>query len=334
MAALPYPPIAAAFLDMFPGRAESVIWENPSLGLFGIVIPERNHPPVASFAIPDTVPPPPTVTEMVVEVATKLSVPSIPLTDQCPDPPLCMHGKATLKRTVMRKDSPNIGRTFFVCMCTVSEGGNCGFFRWGDELNQYSSLRLRTPLTAEDVKRETKSVEASTQLEAWNGVHQGTERWLHLRACRITASNFGSVHRTNTFCSPTDLLRNILWPTNLDSVAMRYGTDQCVTPTTLGCKRSVNEKCALWRFSEWLSQHSDRPDLPTYIDEPGIWLSAEYPFLAGSPDGVTRDLFDKCTKKDSWPWCMKLWKHGRSKTVVAPTFDAGVHFWKSNVHGN
>ena len=107
---------------------------------------------------------------------------------------------------------------------TGDGGGTCGFFRWGDELEQYSLLRLRTPLTAEDVKRETREVDPADQLNAWCGVQQGTTRWHELRACRVTASNFGSAHRTNTYCSPADLLRNILWPSSMDSVAMRYGT--------------------------------------------------------------------------------------------------------------
>ena len=139
-------------------------------------------------------------------------------------------------------------------------------------------MRLRTPLTTEDVKRETREVDPADQLNAWCGVQQGTTRWHELRACRVTASNFGSVHRTNTYCSPADLLRNILWPSSMDSVAMRYG--------------SLNEKGALWRFSEWLTEHADRPDLPIFIDEPGIWLSAQYPFLAGSPDGVLYETVD------------------------------------------
>ena len=57
---------------------------------------------------------------------------------------------------------------------------------------------------------------------------------------------------------------------------------------------SINEKAALWRFSEWLTLHADRPDLPIHIDEPGIWLSADYPFLAGSPDGVVYETVDAC----------------------------------------
>ena len=32
--------------------------------------------------------------------------------------------------------------------------------------------------------------------------------------------------------------------------------------------------------------HLANSDLPVYIDEPGIWVSRDRPFLAGSPDGV------------------------------------------------
>jgi hypothetical protein len=69
-------------------------------------------------------------------------------------------------------------------------------------------------------------VDAGLQLRAWAGVQQGTDEWHRLRACRVTsgtvsvpgvpvpaaASNFGAVHRTNTYCSPADLLRQLLWP--------------------------------------------------------------------------------------------------------------------------
>jgi hypothetical protein len=284
-AALPYPPVAPGFLALFDGRTASVVWENPSLGLFGIVVPPQTHngrPPQQHFSLPETPPPAPTINQSVVEVNTRMIIPTIPPEEQCTDPPVCLHGKPTLKRTVMRRDSPNIGRPFFVCCSSAGEGsGSCGFFRWGDELNQYSVLRARTPLSADDVKRETLEVDPGLQLEAWSGVQQGTEKWHRLRACRVTASNFGSVHRTNHYCSPADLLRNILWPSNMDSVAMKYG--------------SLNEKAALWRFLEWLTDHADRPDLPIYMDEPGIWLSAQHPFLAGSPDGVLYETVDACT---------------------------------------
>ena len=119
VAALPYPPIAAGFLAMFDGRTASIVWENPALGLFGIVVPPPCNvgqaPQQQHFSLPDMPPQAPKVTEMVVDVATDVIIPTIPVEDRCTEPPMCLHGKSTLKRTVVRRDSPNVGRTFFVC---------------------------------------------------------------------------------------------------------------------------------------------------------------------------------------------------------------------------
>lgn len=105
-------------------------------------------------------------------------------------------------RSVLRKDSPNVGRSFFVC--GSREGRRCEFFRWADELDQYSNLRIREPLTASDVQRETAQVDPDLQLSAWAGLKQGTDEWHRLRSCRVTASNFGSVHNNhNKYCSPS-----------------------------------------------------------------------------------------------------------------------------------
>jgi hypothetical protein len=155
------------------------------------------------------------------DLPTTLEIPTIPEADRGPDPPLCLHGRATTRRTVMR--SPlNLGRAFYVCSSGTS--ARCAFFRWADEVGQYSVVRSRPLLTAAEVHRATAAVDPDEQLEAWDAVQQGTDRWHRLRACRVTASNFGSAHRTNTYCSPNDLLRNLLWPSNMDSVAMRYGS--------------------------------------------------------------------------------------------------------------
>jgi hypothetical protein len=272
MTALPFPPVAPAFLSLFGCGPESVVWENPAQGIFGIVVPPpeaRGEP--RHFSLPEQTLPSPRPRTTVVEVDTDLQRPSIPDDMRCTDPPCCAHRLPAGRRTVVRKDSPNLGRAYYVCTQS-GDARRCSFFRWADELDLYSVDRYPPPLTIDDVRQETAEVDPALQLDAWSGVQQGSERWHRLRACRITASNFGSVHRTNNYCSPTDLLRSLLWPQSYDSVAMRYG--------------SVNEKLALWRFSTWLSEHADRPDLPIFIDEPGIWLSAQYPFLAGSPDGI------------------------------------------------
>lgn len=43
-------------------------------------------------------------------------------------------------------------------------------------------------------------------------------------------------------------------------------------------------KVALRRFSEFLSTCAPQVDLPVFVDEPGIWVSTDRPYLAGSPD--------------------------------------------------
>jgi hypothetical protein len=271
--ALAFPPIPAAFLSLF-GPTATVIWENPSQGLFGIIVCPNtdnvSHLVRGAFTIPDVPPTPPTLFTDVVETDSVLQFPEIPVEDRCTDPPLCLHGSPSVRFTVHKKESPNLGRVFYVC--SWNSPHRCGFFRWADELEHYSNIHLQSTLTAAEVRTETAEVRPEQQLDAWNGVKQGTDQWHKLRACRVTASNFGSVHMTNTYSSPSDLLRSLLWPAKFDSRAMRYG--------------SLNEKVALGRFSEYLSGHAAHPDLPMYLDEPGIWLCSEHPYLAGSPDGV------------------------------------------------
>lgn len=61
----------------------------------------------------------------------------------------------------------------------------------------------------------------------------------------------------------------------------------------------MNEKVALRRFAEFVSDHTAASGLPVYIDEPGIWLCCDCPWLAGSPDGClyeTLGLEDDATR--------------------------------------
>jgi hypothetical protein len=274
--ALAFPPIAPKFLAMF-GPTATVVWENPSQGIFGVMVrPDSQCHTDGTFVIPDHPPAPPPTDEMIVETESVVEFPEIPVTERCLDPPLCMHGCPTARFTVHKKESPNVGRVFYVC--AWNDKHRCSFFRWADDLENYSNIRMQPTLTAAEVQKETKEVRPDLQLAAWNGIKQGTEQWHRLRACRVTASNFGSVHRTNNFSTPSDLLRSLLWPTKFDSRAMQYG--------------SLNEKVAFHRLSEYLTGHTNNPDLPLFLDEPGIWLSGEHPYLAGSPDGIVYETIE------------------------------------------
>ena len=50
--ALLYPPIARGFLALFEGRATTIVWENPSLGVFGVVVPAPGKITSQHFSIP------------------------------------------------------------------------------------------------------------------------------------------------------------------------------------------------------------------------------------------------------------------------------------------
>jgi hypothetical protein len=276
--ALAFPPVCEAFLRLFgPGvTTASVLWDNPSCGTFDIVVGRPPPSTEPAFRWPEVSLPVPEPSVRAVEVETDLRIPVIPPDRRATDPPVCAHGRPTIRRTVSKKDSPNIGRVFFVC---AHDGAHrCSFFRWADDLDSFSTVTLRPTLTAAEVARETAGIDPDVQLAAWIGVNQGSEEWHRLRACRVTASNFGSVNHTNSFAGPADLLRSILWPQSMDSVAMKYG--------------SFNEAVAFARFSEYLTEHAERTDLPIYVDSPGIWISKAFPFLGGSPDGVVYETLE------------------------------------------
>lgn len=93
-------------------------------------------------------------------------------------------------RTVVRQ-TVNFGRGFYTC--AACEARRCGFFRWSDDADQHSQTRLRSPMSADEVRHETREIDVQKQLRAWAGVRQGTEEWHRLRACRVTASAQGAV---------------------------------------------------------------------------------------------------------------------------------------------
>ena len=173
MAALPYPPVADAFLAMFDCTAAAIVWENPAQGTFGVVVP----PPGVGrtsfhhrFTVPEKPLPPLRLRTSVVEIATEMRIPSIPETDRSADPPLCLHGTPTLRRAVLRRDSPNVGRSYYICGRSGPDAGaKCPLFRWSDELELYSTIRPQPPLSATEVHRATAEVDPDEQLEAWNG---------------------------------------------------------------------------------------------------------------------------------------------------------------------
>lgn len=225
--------------------------------------------------------------------------------------------------TVTKRESANQGRIFYTC--GWPDGKRCSFFRWQDENHQYSEIILRNPLSLEVVLQETTAVKPEIQKSAWAGTQQGSEEWHRLRACHTEMESIQYIKMlAKVACVPFERFHPVigLLLVTLDrfiviivSVRRAICCDlfcglpiltavRCVicgiipsllflslpnqsTNTKNGSSiGSVNEKVALRRFSEFITQFAPEADLPVFIDEPGIWLCSERPYLAGSPDGV------------------------------------------------
>lgn len=65
----------------------------------------------------------------------------------------------------------------------------CNFFRWADELNQFSETRPQhTMMSIGDLLQETSSVTSTVQLAAWSHLKQGSDQWHQRgRMCACTS---------------------------------------------------------------------------------------------------------------------------------------------------
>ncbi|XP_039298924.1 uncharacterized protein LOC120354905 [Nilaparvata lugens] len=110
------------------------------------------------------------------------------------------------------------------------------------------------------------SEESRHQLERRTVLQHHSAEWLEERRKRITASNFGRIskRRPNTGCE--NVVRELLYGGGKNCSAMEYGR--------------MNEEAALKKVSEIAGQK---------ILKCGLFIDADFPFLAASPDGLLED---------------------------------------------
>lgn len=99
---------------------------------------------------------------------------------------------------------------------------------------------------------------------------QKSQEWLDARKFRLTASNFGAALGHNKYQSKKTLVCQMLWHSFSGNEATRYG--------------EMNEGPARTKYLEYLKKTC--PDYEITIDVPGLFVSAKYPFLGCSPDGL------------------------------------------------
>jgi len=114
------------------------------------------------------------------------------------------------------------------------------------------------------------------EAEQMQSLEQRSPAWLDARLNRITASNFGSAIGANPYCSPDDLLVQLIFKSFSGNEATAYGT--------------ANEPVACDAYLKTLANdivYSSDPALalPTWR-ESGLSISPRFPFLGASPDGI------------------------------------------------
>lgn len=97
-------------------------------------------------------------------------------------------------------------------------------------------------------------------------LEQRSTGWHNSRRYRLTASNFGAAAGVNKYCSPDQLLVQMISPSFVGNVATRYGTEQ----EPIACKQYLEELI----------------DFNLSHREVGLVVSQKYPFLGASPDGI------------------------------------------------
>jgi putative phage-type endonuclease len=97
-------------------------------------------------------------------------------------------------------------------------------------------------------------------------LEQRSPGWHDSRRYRLTASNFGAAVGVNKYCSPDQLLVQMISPSFVGNVATRYGTEH----EPIACKQYLEELI----------------DFKLSHREVGLVVSQQYPFLGASPDGI------------------------------------------------
>ncbi|XP_063222664.1 uncharacterized protein LOC134531069 [Bacillus rossius redtenbacheri] len=113
------------------------------------------------------------------------------------------------------------------------------------------------------VKEEAESKEKRDCVEiATRGQHDN-EKWYEYRMNRLTASNFGTVILRRDYTPCHNLVRNLLFPKELNTASVMYGR--------------VHEPEALSRYSS---------EKGVVVNRCGLFIYENLPFLAATPDGI------------------------------------------------
>lgn len=195
-----------------------------------------------------------------------------------PAAPVCAHLKPARSFRV-RKEGPNKGRQFFCCARPIGDFEKCGLFLWADEFDPrtYAPPEVERPVPDPGVTREALLARLAVTGEECAQIRcadQRSELWFSARTGRLTASNFGAAAELNKHCSRRDLVRQMLWP-------------HCFTGNCMTRWGTVMEDVCCRDFEQYYRQDRGLPGMR--VEESGLILTPEMPWLGTSPDGLVHD---------------------------------------------
>lgn len=112
------------------------------------------------------------------------------------------------------------------------------------------------------------------------GYEQGTPEWLQSRVGRITSSNFGAAIGTNKYTSPRALVKQMLWGEFKGNAATRWGSEN------EDVARDEYIQVIKNQIAEGAFAGADDPLVDIAVEECGLVINPERPWMGNSPDGL------------------------------------------------
>lgn len=138
-------------------------------------------------------------------------------------------------------------------------------------VDKQSQSTLPAPLTDCRKEQDLEALQGicGLQIGAIEIVHeQRSSEWIHQRQLRITASNCKAVKTAKSNDTKTNILNRHLYKARVDTTETRYGIE--MEPLALKCYQI----------------HLHTLDASLKVQESGLWINAQCPELACSPDGI------------------------------------------------
>lgn len=116
---------------------------------------------------------------------------------------------------------------------------------------------------------------------------QKSQAWLDARKGRITASNFGAAVGRNPYQTRRALLKQMLWSSFRGNVATRWGCDnEPVACETYVVAKQLEIAQQVDRVANASEEEKDSIVTELYVEERGLVINPERPWMGNSPDGI------------------------------------------------